>query len=100
MFRFKQPSSGSLPFVLCYSYNSQLKYIFRDGSAVWLHIPSSPCFVCVSCIVQNVTFCISWINKILDSIKKMLRTTVKNNKKPFWHVLEWNKLCVEHVTFH
>ena len=34
MFRFKQPSSGRLPFVLCQSYNSQLKCIVKDGSAV------------------------------------------------------------------
>jgi len=40
MFRFKQPSSGSLPFVLCESYNSQLKYVVKDGSALWLHILS------------------------------------------------------------
>ena len=52
MFRFKQPLSGSLPFVLCWSYNSQLKYIIKDGLAVWLHIL---CSVCVSCTVQNVT---------------------------------------------
>ena len=61
MFRFKQPSSGSLPFVLCWSYNSLLKYIVKDGSVVWLHIVSRPCFVCASCIVQNVTavtFCV------------------------------------------
>jgi hypothetical protein len=37
MFQFKQPSSGSLPVVLCYSYNSQLKYVIKDGSAVWLY---------------------------------------------------------------
>ena len=55
MFRFKQPSSGSLPFVLCLSYNSQLKYIVKDGSAVWLHILSSP--VCIVHCAECVTFC-------------------------------------------
>jgi len=29
-------------------YNSQLKYIVKDGSAVWLHILSSPFFVCLA----------------------------------------------------
>ena len=30
MFRFKQPSSGGLPFVLCYCYNGHLKYVVKD----------------------------------------------------------------------
>jgi hypothetical protein len=39
-------------FVLCQSYNNQLKYAVKDGSAVWLHIL---CFVCVPCTVQYET---------------------------------------------
>jgi hypothetical protein len=45
MFRFKQPTSGSLLFVLCYSYNSQLKYVAKDGSTVWLQSHSAHCMI-------------------------------------------------------
>ena len=57
MFRFKQPSSGSLHICALLKFNSRLKYIVKDDSVVGLHVLSSPCFGCVSCTVQNVTRC-------------------------------------------
>jgi len=53
-----------------------LKYIIKDGSAAWLHILSSPCFVRVSCTLQSVTFCTVHdthsIISIIDDLKALI----------------------------